>query len=401
MADPGDIVEGEITRVSSNNKRAAITVNSHEYLLIDNIPSVHDVGDPLTVRVLNSKWASKPSWRVGQIGDRRGYKSEFYTTVKRLTNRRNVLVEAHGDNPYAGETLCAGAVRCTVDAPVPVIPLSEDLSDDFRQVVVCTDPSLWDGDYFTRLSNVTDTTVTKLTNLKATLRNGDPITTTEILASELQEKDKLEIDASISHSPPKTELTADKAPVNKSEKQATAPTTEPETDPDTSGETTSKTPNIDEEEISSDKSSKPVPELDHTDTDAEYTETSKRKRDRSFTKDVRTAYNERCAVCDERRVTPDGKPEVEAAHIFPKKEGGVDEVQNGVALCKLHHWAFDSGWFSFTDDYKIIVRDTSDRDGYSEFIDLQGKSLHLPEQNRLCPNPKFIRSHRLLHGFEE
>jgi putative restriction endonuclease len=86
---------------------------------------------------------------------------------------------------------------------------------------------------------------------------------------------------------------------------------------------------------------------------------------------------------------------------MPKKEGGVDEVQNGVALCKLHHWAVDSGWFSFTDDYKIIVRDTSDRDGYSDFIDLQGKSLNLPEQNRLCPNPKFIRSHRLLHGFEE
>ncbi|WP_244531481.1 HNH endonuclease [Halogranum amylolyticum] len=57
------------------------------------------------------------------------------------------------------------------------------------------------------------------------------------------------------------------------------------------------------------------------------------------------------------RETPSGDPEVEAAHIYPRSENGADDPRNGLALCKLHHWAFDSGWLAVSDDYEILVKD--------------------------------------------
>ena len=53
---------------------------------------------------------------------------------------------------------------------------------------------------------------------------------------------------------------------------------------------------------------------------------------------VLKAYREACAVCALRR-----RELLEAAHIIPdREERGVPEVFNGMALCKLHHGAFDS-----------------------------------------------------------
>ncbi len=32
---------------------------------------------------------------------------------------------------------------------------------------------------------------------------------------------------------------------------------------------------------------------------------------------------------------------------------GKDDIWNGIALCHLHHWAFDVGWFALLNDYNI------------------------------------------------
>ena len=141
------------------------------------------------------------------------------------------------------------------------------------------------------------------------------------------------------------------------------------------------------------------PEL--TENQTRYTETYRRVRDSAFTEIVRDAYENRCAVCGNQRESPDGNPEVEAAHIYPKSEGGSDDVRNGVALCKLHHWAFDTGWLSFTDEHKILVSDSPEREGYSEFIQYEGESLRLPEKDEVKPNAIFLKKHRALHGFGE
>ncbi|WP_420182092.1 HNH endonuclease [Haloarcula sp. KBTZ06] len=113
-------------------------------------------------------------------------------------------------------------------------------------------------------------------------------------------------------------------------------------------------------------------------------------RERAFREAIRDAYDERCAVCGTRRETPDGRPEVEASHIRPKSEDGPDDLRNGIALCKLHHWAFDNGWFTITDDYRISVTDSSSRDGYTEFASLDGKRIELPDDHRMRPAVKYL-----------
>jgi len=136
-----------------------------------------------------------------------------------------------------------------------------------------------------------------------------------------------------------------------------------------------------------------------TETNAEFTEHHRRVRDTAFTEIVRDAYDEQCAVCGSSRESPTGNPEVEAAHIYPKHKGGSDDPRNGVSLCKLHHWAFDAGWFSLTDDHEILIKNASDRDGYHEFKQLEGELIQLPTEENVKPHPVFLREHRQLHGF--
>jgi Predicted restriction endonuclease len=79
---------------------------------------------------------------------------------------------------------------------------------------------------------------------------------------------------------------------------------------------------------------------------------------------------------------------------------GSDDLRNGVALCKRHHWAFDSGWISFTDNHDLIVAEAPERNGYHEFKQLEGQSLQLPENEDAQPHPIFMEQHRQLQAFE-
>jgi putative restriction endonuclease len=135
-----------------------------------------------------------------------------------------------------------------------------------------------------------------------------------------------------------------------------------------------------------------------TSDEEQFTETRRRVRDRAFAELVKEAYDYTCAMCGSSRETPDGNPEVEAAHIYPKEYGGSDDVRNGLALCKLHHWAFDSGWLSISDEYEVLVKDAPDRQGYYEFKQLENDPLELPENEKAKPNQKFIKKHRELSG---
>jgi hypothetical protein len=79
-------------------------------------------------------------------------------------------------------------------------------------------------------------------------------------------------------------------------------------------------------------------------------------RTRGFRQAVIEAYDFRCAVCRMKLNSPDSELwEVEAAHIVPHSSMGKDDIWNGLSLCRLHHWAFDVGWFTLTDDYSIKV----------------------------------------------
>ncbi len=64
-------------------------------------------------------------------------------------------------------------------------------------------------------------------------------------------------------------------------------------------------------------------------------------RDWRFQKNVISAYNGECAICRCNIIEL-----LQAAHIIPVKDGGNDDVNNGICLCANHHLMFDRGLLS-------------------------------------------------------
>lgn len=80
-------------------------------------------------------------------------------------------------------------------------------------------------------------------------------------------------------------------------------------------------------------------------------QTRRRLHQRVFAGQVMLAYDTHCAVCDlhHRRL-------LDAAHITPDAaEHGTPVVTNGLALCKIHHAAFDSDVLGITPDYEVRI----------------------------------------------
>lgn len=95
-----------------------------------------------------------------------------------------------------------------------------------------------------------------------------------------------------------------------------------------------------------------------------------RLHQREFRERVVRAYQHHCAVCRLRR-----DELLEAAHIVADADPlGVPTVSNGVALCTLHHAAFDTHLIGIRPDYVVVVRKDvlDDKDGPMLIHGLQG-----------------------------
>jgi putative restriction endonuclease len=107
----------------------------------------------------------------------------------------------------------------------------------------------------------------------------------------------------------------------------------------------------------------------------------------AFRERVIRAYAERCALCRLRH-----QELLDAAHITPDSdEEGEPVVSNGVALCKLHHAAFDRFFFAIRPDYVIEVRPSilRETDGPMLVVGLQqihGQQIHLPRRTIDLPD---------------
>ncbi|MDR7234034.1 HNH endonuclease [Agrococcus sp. BE272] len=67
---------------------------------------------------------------------------------------------------------------------------------------------------------------------------------------------------------------------------------------------------------------------------------------------VMSAYVERCAVCSLGHASL-----LDAAHIMgDKHELGAPRTSNGLALCKIHHSAFDRNMLGITPDYRVEIQ---------------------------------------------
>ena len=77
-----------------------------------------------------------------------------------------------------------------------------------------------------------------------------------------------------------------------------------------------------------------------------------RLHQRTFRERVLEAYRQQCALCRLRHVEL-----LEAAHITPDSDPeGEPVVSNGLALCKLHHAAFDRNILGIRPDYVVEIR---------------------------------------------
>lgn len=128
---------------------------------------------------------------------------------------------------------------------------------------------------------------------------------------------------------------------------------------------------------------------------------AKRPRNAAFVVAVRRLYGASCAFCGAALRAPNGQYEVQSAHIFPKRLDGSDDLRNGICLCRRHHWAFDVGWMSVTDDYTILVQDgIPAKQDYAFIQEMARKSIRFPVERKLAPHPIFLREHRRLLKFE-
>jgi putative restriction endonuclease len=112
-----------------------------------------------------------------------------------------------------------------------------------------------------------------------------------------------------------------------------------------------------------------------------------RLHQREFRERVVRAYQYHCAVCRLRR-----DELLEAAHIVPDADPlGVPSVPNGLALCTLHHAAFDTHLIGISPDYAVEVRQDvlEEKDGPMLIHGLQGfhgARLLVPRSRGSQPN---------------
>ncbi len=115
-------------------------------------------------------------------------------------------------------------------------------------------------------------------------------------------------------------------------------------------------------------------------------------RDEAFRRQVRLAYDNRCAMSGLKLINGGGRPEVQAAHIKPVASAGSDSVRNGLALSGTLHWMFDRGLVSVDDEFRILRADGVPED-IARLIRPEARLL-LPNDETLRPHPLFLQFHR-------
>ncbi len=109
-----------------------------------------------------------------------------------------------------------------------------------------------------------------------------------------------------------------------------------------------------------------------------------------FRQRVLLAYQNRCSICRLRHTRL-----LDAAHVLADAEGGQPVVTNGIAMCKIHHAAYDADIFGIDPKYKVGVRPDvmEELDGPTLRYTLQeinGSQIELPTRQSARPNPELL-----------
>jgi hypothetical protein len=131
-----------------------------------------------------------------------------------------------------------------------------------------------------------------------------------------------------------------------------------------------------------------------------------------FRRKVQDAYRSTCIVCGLSfpRFWDDGKSGVDVVHLLPDSEFGMNQLSNGICLCKLHRWAFDEGLVEIVHDpaagYALAIPQEAETRARSQTLDLSFLRGHvgpvpparLPHSPQTHPSPECLRRlSELLH----
>jgi len=130
--------------------------------------------------------------------------------------------------------------------------------------------------------------------------------------------------------------------------------------------------------------------------------TKRALRENDFRKRVLTAYGHCCAMCGiQLRL-------LDAAHILPVDQPeSTDRTNNGLALCALHHRAYDRAFVTFGADYHLHLneimteelRATDHGGGLETFMKALRPVLLLPPSKRDRPDRAFVDAANALRGW--
>ncbi|MGH6678739.1 MAG: HNH endonuclease, partial [Bradyrhizobium sp.] len=130
--------------------------------------------------------------------------------------------------------------------------------------------------------------------------------------------------------------------------------------------------------------------------------TKRALREIDFRDRVLAAYGHRCAMCGMQLRLLD------AAHILPVADPkSTDQTCNGVALCALHHRAYDRAFVTFDAKYRVrhsakmiaILKAAGHDGGLQEFVKGLRPLLILPPDKMDCPDPSFVNAANDLRGW--
>lgn len=121
-------------------------------------------------------------------------------------------------------------------------------------------------------------------------------------------------------------------------------------------------------------------------------------RDIRFRLQIVPIYGYACLLCGVKMLLPSGITLVEAAHIHQFSKSRNDDVTNGMALCRNHHWAFDQGLWTLGSDFEVIVATTGFFEDAPNQTPLRAYQSSHVDLSRLSsehrPNQKHLDWHR-------
>jgi putative restriction endonuclease len=129
-------------------------------------------------------------------------------------------------------------------------------------------------------------------------------------------------------------------------------------------------------------------ELGHTQNSA------KKDRSRKFVEEVLDAYERKCAICNQSIRLGDTLVGIDACHLKPIQHFGDDNISNGIALCKIHHWAIDRGAISISNEMVLMVsKKLNGNKLFEYFTSFENQSVFIPRHKALGLNKKNIVYH--------